>query len=70
MSNNVLNKISELEGIVKEIKDNLKIKKDIEKDKQLQELLLQKEKYDKQNKEYIQLKKKQERENQYKNKLY
>jgi hypothetical protein len=58
MNNNVLNKISEVESIIKEIKDNLKIKKDTEKDKQLQELLLEKEKYDQQNKEYIQLKKK------------
>jgi hypothetical protein len=69
MSNNLLNKINEVEGIIKEIKDNLKIKKDTEKDKQFQELLLQKEKYDKQNKEYIQLKKKQERQNQYKYKI-
>jgi hypothetical protein len=36
----------------------------------LQGLLLQKEKYDQQNKECIQLKKKQERENQYKYKLH
>jgi hypothetical protein len=57
MNNNVLNKISEVESIIKQIKDNLKIKKDTEKDKQLQVLLLQKEKYDKQNKEFIQLKK-------------
>jgi hypothetical protein len=70
MNNNVLNKISEVESIIKEIKDNLKIKKETEKDKQLQELLLQKEKYDEENKEYIQLKKKQERENQYKYKLH
>jgi hypothetical protein len=70
MNNNTLNKISEVESIIKEIKDNLKINKDTEKDKQLKELLLEKEKYDKQNKEYIQLKKKQERENQYKYKIH
>jgi hypothetical protein len=51
MNNNVLNKISGVESIIKEIKDNLKIKKNTEKDKQLQELLLQKEKYDQKNKE-------------------
>jgi C4-type Zn-finger protein len=46
MNNNVLNKITEVEGIIKEIKDNLKIKKDTEKDKHIHLLLLQKEKYD------------------------
>jgi uncharacterized protein (UPF0128 family) len=60
MNNNVLNKISEVESLIKHIKDSLKIKKDTEKDKQLQGLPLEKEKYDQQNKEYIQLKKKQE----------
>jgi hypothetical protein len=46
MNNNVLNKISEVESLVKDPKDNLKIKKETEKDKQLQALVLEKEKYD------------------------
>jgi hypothetical protein len=63
MSFNVLNKINEGESIIKEIRDNLNKTKTTEKDKQIQTLLLEKQKHDKQNKEYLRLKQKEEEEN-------
>jgi CO dehydrogenase nickel-insertion accessory protein CooC1 len=53
MSFNVLNKVNEGESILKEIKDKLKINGTIEKDKQIQSLLLEKRKHEIQNKEYF-----------------
>jgi hypothetical protein len=47
MSFNVLNKINEAESIIKEIKDNINKTKTIEKDKQIQTLLFEKQKHDK-----------------------
>jgi hypothetical protein len=53
-----LKKINEAESIIKEIRDDLNNTKTTEKDKQIQTLLLEKEKHDKQNREYLQLKQK------------
>jgi hypothetical protein len=49
MSFNVLNKVNEIESILKEIKDRLKMNERTEKDKQIQSFLLQKQKHNKQN---------------------
>jgi hypothetical protein len=53
MNFKVLNKINEAESIIKEIRDDLNNTKATEKDKQIQTLLLEKQKHDKQNKEYL-----------------
>jgi hypothetical protein len=66
MSFNVLNKINEGERIIKEIRDNLNNTKIDEKNKQIQTLLLEKQKQDKQNKEYLRLKQKEEEKNKLK----
>jgi hypothetical protein len=52
--------MNEAESILKEIKDKLKINGTTEKEKQIQSLLLEKQKHDKQNKEYLRLKQKEE----------
>jgi hypothetical protein len=44
MNNDILNKINEVESIIKEIRDDLNNTKTTEKDKQIQALLLEKEK--------------------------
>jgi hypothetical protein len=69
MSFNILNKVNEVESILKEIKDRLKMNGTTEKDKQMQSLLLEKQKHDKENKEYLRLKQKEEEENKLKFKL-
>jgi 5-formaminoimidazole-4-carboxamide-1-beta-D-ribofuranosyl 5'-monophosphate synthetase len=61
--------VNEVESILKEIKDKLKINGTIEKEKQIQSLLLEKQKHDKQNREYFRLKQKEEEENKLKLKL-
>jgi hypothetical protein len=53
MTFNVLNKINKEKSIIKEIRDNLNKTKTSEKDKQIQILLLEKQKHNKQNKEYL-----------------
>jgi hypothetical protein len=63
MNFNVLNKINEAESVIKEIRDNLNNTKTTGKGKQIQTLLLEKQKHDKQNKEYLRLKQKEEEEN-------
>jgi hypothetical protein len=62
MNFNVLKKIKDVESIIKEIRDDLNKTKTPEKDKQIQTLLFEKEKLDKQNKEYLRLKQKEEEE--------